>query len=119
MAPLPLGSLSLHAVEAAEEGKSASVASHVARHTASTTEAGCLRRVVFGIAGAATAAPEAAVAVDAVVGIVPAVGTVELNAGCGIVALPDCPGSIRQKPSSLIFCIRSASKVGLRYLQDL
>ena len=103
---------------AEEEGKSASVASHVAEHMASTTEAGCLRRAVSGIAAAATAAPEAAVAVDAVIGIAPAVDTVELDAVCGIVALPDCPGSIRQKPSLLISYILLASKVGLRCLQD-
>lgn len=102
MALLPLGILSLRTVAVAEaEDKLAFVACRVEEHKASTTAAECLRRVVSGIAAAAMAAPEAAVAGGTVVDIALGVGTAQLDADFGIVALPDCPGSTRQKPLCL------------------
>lgn len=113
MVRLHLDSRFLHVVAVVAEGRLAYVASRVAERMASTKEAGYLRRVVSGIA-AATAAPEAAVALDTGVGVARAVGTEQLDAGYGIVALPDYPGSIRQKPSPLISCTRSVFEIGAR-----
>jgi hypothetical protein len=106
MALMPLDSLPqdiVVAVVEAEEDTLASVASHVEEHMVSTTVAGYSCRVVYGTAAAAsTAALEAAVAVDTVVEVAREVDMAQVGAGYGIVALLDCPGSIRQKPSCLL-----------------
>lgn len=61
------------------------------------------------------AAPEAVVAAgDTVVDIAPGVGTAQLGVGYGIVALPDCPGSIRQKPSCVFWCVIPIFEAGSR-----
>lgn len=105
MALLPLGSLSLDtavAVVGAEEGTLASVAPHVEAHMANTKAVECSRKVVYDIAVASMAALEAAAA-DTGVEVDFEVGMAQVGADYGIVALPGCRDSIRQKPSCLLW----------------